>query len=424
MDAEDSGEIHPAPMAPATSPSDPTSTALSRKSQITHNPNCPFQIYDCSRSSQNGAFGQKTFVLSEVLDIPLYPDILRSVDMQLYPQLEHHISVAATSKYPFTPEEEDGAHIAWYPLPSQTLIDPSTCQGVRGDIGATNTTSHHESYMRCLCDLPCRDQGHFQQLHDLVHASAPGWIIYLRDNRLFSSRTSVAEIMAHVDHPDQLLLFRSLDSPLTRSSEVFGRKRFETADLDSSNFAFHSSHLSSVRWDSRSCGGWRIFEKLSRRLQMKWIDPLPVMKHPLAHDLELNNLDLPITAVITADCRTQRSAWLFRLLDHYSGQWAKIDHIIVLWCYDRTPPDFRPGGVRDPQVTFLRVMPNDGLAEGLILVRPLIRTVGVLLTAASVLLDEVSTARSILAACPKFPPLTPLLTACPELHALLLERVP
>lgn len=208
---------------------------------------------------------------------------------------------------------------------------------------------------------------------------AKGWILYLNDDRLFASTSSLAHLMARIDHKDQLLTFRSNNSD---HNEVkwFKKKSFGQESLDSLGFLFHSDHLELINPSSRQGGLASKFEALSQRLSIKWIDLVPTISHPLLHHLPQRLLsDFKVSIFLFET--SSRPSWLSKSLELLKAPaFANlIEEIIVV-------SEEREAGSLGEGVLVLNLTPGFGMME----LAGISRTAGVLLLSDSIFISKVS----------------------------------
>ena len=75
-------------------------------------------------------------------------------------------------------------------------------------------------------------------MHELADKVKDGWIMYLDDDDKFMTETSAAEIMAEIEHDDQLLLWRVKIGKIIVPADVHFGKRIKQGHVSGIGFAF------------------------------------------------------------------------------------------------------------------------------------------------------------------------------------------
>lgn len=127
--------------------------------------------------------------------------------------------------------------------------------------------------------------------------------------------------------------------------ENFQKHVIQRGDIDSSNFLFHSDHISSTRWDDFRCGDYKTVSSLVQSgLSVRFIDEIYIKAHPLREQLGGLGLrgDVPRITVIITTYRTEgfRPKWVERTVRQYSSEEYNflIEKVIVVWKNAESPP--------------------------------------------------------------------------------------
>lgn len=109
-------------------------------------------------------------------------------------------------------------------------------------------------------------------LNDLGKKVKTGWVMYLDDDDMFSSPTSVQEIVDEIVDENTMLIWKVQISTWTAPNNTwFGRlKRGQVSGI---GILFHSKHLP-VPWEDRYCSDFHVAEYLSKRLKIKWVNKI------------------------------------------------------------------------------------------------------------------------------------------------------
>lgn len=192
-----------------------------------------------------------------------------------------------------------------------------------------------QSFFDCFCNTTYPMNTYMQSLHRRV---TDGWVLYLDDDNLLTSPSSISHAMAHVESEDDLILWRSMLGRVTPSDENFG-KRLVHGDVDTAMFLFHSKHINATAWDMFRCGDYRTLASLSKKLRPVWVDHLLTSTNPLRP--QLGGLGArgdassgaPITIIYTGRDTGLRARWLARSIRAYSSPAfdALIHEILLVW---------------------------------------------------------------------------------------------
>lgn len=242
------------------------------------------------------------------------------------------------------------------------------------------TPRDRKRYFDCVCDVPDPTTASLVELDALAaRREEQSWILHLDDTQLFADSASLSHLMARVDSTQDLILFRTNTS--SREQEYAYRKKIlPRSTLDGVGFLFHSSHLDLAKWDaSTGCARWRLLNRLSSRLRVKWIDTVPIIEHPLQRHLPATAPDDFKVSLIILETRGRRS-WTNELL--LSLQIPEFDPLvaeIIVASIDS------PEGTYGDDVFVTNLTPGSGMGE----LGALAASEKVLLLSDSVALDKV-----------------------------------
>ena len=108
-------------------------------------------------------------------------------------------------------------------------------------------------------------------LNELNKHVKDGWVMYLDDDDVFTSKDALKIIASNIDNEDQILLWKvSINGWIVPSEEAFGRV-ISPGNISGIGFMFHIKHLP-VDWGSWSYGDYRVLRELSKKLKQKWIN--------------------------------------------------------------------------------------------------------------------------------------------------------
>ncbi|GAA6044330.1 hypothetical protein JCM8097_000926 [Rhodosporidiobolus ruineniae] len=292
----DNGLDVPPPPAPALSPSLPGAPNTSAI-DVVNSFNCPRQGHDCNAPFTGTEYGQPVVVLSRILSETFAADLIDSLEAQSYPKISHAVAFREGVDVPSTSFPQDQVELPADPAEEYAAL----CEAC-GDLAAEGQScsvapadaASRKRYFDCVCALEDKnglvmfDLEAAAQQSLVEHDGDGGWILYLDDTHAFVGPGSLSLLMAEVDGPDELVLFRSNSSnPASPAQDyAFGRKILPRSPLGGVGFLFHSSHLDLTDWSaSTRCGKWRTLDRLSHRLKVKWLDLVPVVEHPLQRHL-------------------------------------------------------------------------------------------------------------------------------------------
>lgn len=263
--------------------------------------NCPLQAYDCQKPFADGEYGLRVFVLSRAISGAFIPDLVDSVGSQSYANIQHIVArpetqvlaVTNVSTMAVALEADLSADYALLCKTCSSLAassDPLSCHV------PPTTLVERRAYFDCACELPDSTTSSRYSLN--AFASPGGWILWLDDDRMFVARDSLAHIMAAVDAPNQMIVFRANTTSNAQEAN-YKKKLMPSGELEGTGFLFHSSHMGLRGWYGNRCGISSLFDTLAKTLQIKWLDTVPVIEHPLMrHRYTYAEEDLRVTIVI------------------------------------------------------------------------------------------------------------------------------
>ena len=107
--------------------------------------------------------------------------------------------------------------------------------------------------------------------NNLMDEVDDGWIMFLDDDTVFVSEDVVVQIMNQQLNPNDLVIWKGNIQGKVVPSYSYGRG-IALGDIDSFCFMFHSKHKWAAQWDEVKESDFRVAFKLSRILNIKWID--------------------------------------------------------------------------------------------------------------------------------------------------------
>lgn len=112
-----------------------------------------------------------------------------------------------------------------------------------------------------------------------------GWIMFLDDDDILADRDAVRNMVRQIESEDDMLIWRVKMPWGIIPSRSFGHGVM-LADIASNAFLFHSKHVWAAQWDEVKESDYRVAQKLSRLLNVKWIDKVlcRVNNRPEAHE--------------------------------------------------------------------------------------------------------------------------------------------
>ncbi|GAA5953180.1 hypothetical protein JCM21900_006130 [Sporobolomyces salmonicolor] len=372
-------EINPnIPSVPDLTPSLP-GASNSSIIVIEHTLNCPRQEHDCAVTFEGTEYGQPVTILSRVLSETFAADMVDTLEAQTYPNISQAIAFREDVDVPSTSFTRDEVELEGTAAGDYDELC-ARCGNLAG--GAVCTTPPldldlRRQYFECACSLPDSTAPVMYELEAFA-SQGSSWILYLDDDKTFVSPSALSLLMAQVDSPDQLVVFRS--NTTTGEQDVHFRKKvIPRSTMDGVGFLFHSSHLGVTQWSETSrCGKWATFSRLASRLRLKWLDLVPTMSHPLQRHLPLNEPDdFKMTVIIL---ETQyRISWTALLLET-----LQMPELIPLVGGTVVASIDTEQGAYGPDVKVVNPSIGSGLAE----LATLADTESVLLLSDSVVLDK------------------------------------
>ncbi|GAA5897731.1 hypothetical protein JCM6882_000079 [Rhodosporidiobolus microsporus] len=255
---------------------------------IEHSLNCPRQNHECTAAYTGTEYGQTVLILGRVVGETFGADLVDSIEAQTYPKMFSAMAVREEVDVPELSFEQERVE-----LPADPTDEYATLCEQCGEFAATgescSTPPEDEAlrkrYFDCVCALEDKNAPVMSDLEAVAGASNEGWVLYLDDTHAFVSPESLSLLMAEVDDPSELVLFRS-NTTSGAQEWSFRRKILPRSPLDGVGFVFHSDNLDVTEWSSSTrCGGWKTLNRLMSRLKLKWIDLVPTMEHPLQRHL-------------------------------------------------------------------------------------------------------------------------------------------
>ena len=108
-------------------------------------------------------------------------------------------------------------------------------------------------------------------LNDLGKLVKTGYVMYLDDDDMLTSQTSVREIVDEIVDEDTLLIWKVRISTWTAPNDKHFGKVIKKGQVSGIGILFHSKHLP-VPWKAMPAGDFHIIEYLSKKLKVKWVN--------------------------------------------------------------------------------------------------------------------------------------------------------
>lgn len=108
-------------------------------------------------------------------------------------------------------------------------------------------------------------------LNDLGKQVKSGWVMYLDDDDMLMTPTSVQEIVDEIDNEDQLLIWKVRISTWTAPNDKHFGKVIKKGQVSGIGILFHSKYLP-VPWQAIPAGDFHVIEYLSKKLKVKWVN--------------------------------------------------------------------------------------------------------------------------------------------------------
>ena len=108
-------------------------------------------------------------------------------------------------------------------------------------------------------------------LNDLGKLVKTGYVMYLDDDDMFMSPTSVREIVDEIVDEDTLLIWKVRISTWTAPNDKHFGKVIKKGQVSGIGILFHSKHLP-VPWKAMPAGDFHVIEYLSKKLKVKWVN--------------------------------------------------------------------------------------------------------------------------------------------------------
>jgi cellulose synthase/poly-beta-1,6-N-acetylglucosamine synthase-like glycosyltransferase len=196
----------------------------------------------------------KIYVLTRTSGRPNYfRENVESVKMQTYPNIEHIVCADDDESFEYA-----------------SKLVKNVIQVER------NPKREEYGWMHSPYNLYCN------KLMDQI--KEPGWIMFLDDDDILADRDAIRDMVRQIENEDDMLIWRVKMPWGILPSRSFGHGVMLT-DITSNSFLFHSKHVWAAQWDEVKEGDYRVAQKLSRLLNVKWIDKVlcRVNNKPEAH---------------------------------------------------------------------------------------------------------------------------------------------
>ena len=256
---------------------------------ILHTPNCPTQSHDCSSAFRSGEYGQQVSILSSIGAGIWRDDLIESIESQSYSNIVHFVSRPSSMDLRETevPREEI---ISTSDFAGDYRRVCEECVGLYEENGSCTTaprdSERRRKFEKCLCSTKDSTTADLFELErEATVGDESSWILYMNDDSLFAHPRSLAHLMAEIESPSQIVLFRSNTSSAAQKTQ-YRKKVFGESEMEGVGFIFHSDLLGGGEdeWDGRRCGRSRLFARISSRtgVTLKWTSLVPIVSHPLA----------------------------------------------------------------------------------------------------------------------------------------------
>ncbi|KAM0749285.1 hypothetical protein T439DRAFT_315519 [Meredithblackwellia eburnea MCA 4105] len=347
---------------------------------IIHTRNCPRQDYDCTpHFHHRSAYGDKVYIISRIVGEHLSPDLVDSIETQTYPVVEHLAAV----RDDFELYSTTAVRTTWSLNTDSIVADNDELCDKCGTLARRPVSCEippeggpeRQAFFDCYCQTSDSTSRVRYELEALIED--PGWILYLDDDKIFSSPNAIAHLMSRADNENDLILFRS-ETPQGDESVEFQKKIIPRSNLDGLGFLFHSSHLDLTDWNDSRCGTWTVLDRLTQRLTMKWTDFIPTMTHPLHQRVHADPpMDISLTLVISES--PDHPSWLPELLEKWDTQTFRtiVNETIVLTINSEQ-------GMFGDDVKVIKPKPGSGVVDAV----EFVTSAGVLLLSDSLYLDK------------------------------------
>jgi hypothetical protein len=320
-------------------------------------------------------------ILSRFRESPFAADLVDSIESQSYPAIAHKAAVPEGVTLPLTKVYREEVPIIGLNATEDYLFLCEQAGHLVDEEMACNVPPDEPQRRAAYFERACRTyDSSATSMFDLdAIATHTGWILYLDDDKLFMASDSLALLMAEINSPSELIVFRSYTHNQAEAWD-YKKKLLPKTDFGAIGFAFHSSSIELTAWrDTRCEGMMATFENLSKTLSMRWVEVIPTVEHPLQRHLpKYAAEDFRVTVVVfETQGRVSWSAHLIEMLQHPELS-TLVAEIIV-------------ASVDSEEGTFgadVRVV-NLGAGSGLVEIGALINTDGVLLMSDDIQLDKV-----------------------------------
>lgn len=193
-----------------------------------------------------------------------------------------------------------------------------------------------QSFFDCYCATAYPMNGYMNELHKNVQ---PGWVVYLDDDNLLMDKWAISEMLANVKSKDSMLIFKSHLGRITPSEESFRSRKVVMGDMDSSNFVFHTDHMTHAKWVELRCGDFHVASRLSEALPTEWVNSSFIQANPLRDALGGQGKrkdvgDPSVTVVVTSYLADGwRPLWVRKIIEAYTDDSMKhiVDKVILVW---------------------------------------------------------------------------------------------
>lgn len=257
-----------------------------------HEPGCSQQPYVCGTVDREDALRtsldmlkERVYILTRTSGRPFFfSQTAASVSEQTHPYVTHLVGT--------DDEESANTYLRQLPnvvrfTPAAHLFDPDeVCRKCATKSEGDNCArappltkpKERQMFFDCFCSTGYPMNGYMNALQAEVR---DGWMVYLDDDNVLSSRFAISELVAAANSRDTMLAFRSHLGRATPTEDNFRGRAVVMGDFDSSNFAVHSRNIVHSTWSKFRCGDFRLGSHLAGVLPTQWVDRTFIHANPL-----------------------------------------------------------------------------------------------------------------------------------------------
>lgn len=150
-----------------------------------------------------------------------------------------------------------------------SVDDDSTLEYVQPEI-----KGHDRSFGVVIPKIPRENWDHFPYntyINHMMDNVDGGWIMFLDDDDLFTSKESLEKISERLIDEDTLYIWKVEFPDKVLPSISFGHTP-TYGDIASIGWSFHSKHKDIAQWDDKKAADFRCVRDLAKHLKTEWID--------------------------------------------------------------------------------------------------------------------------------------------------------